>query len=93
MPTRKIVDADGVSTEPKKRASASKPKAPAATHKRAAKQNIEPDVPTGPVRVISHEEISCRAYSYWEARGFQGGSPEEDWFRAERELSELAQDR
>jgi hypothetical protein len=26
------------------------------------------------------------AYSYWEARGFQGGSPWDDWFRAEEEL-------
>jgi hypothetical protein len=26
------------------------------------------------------------AYLYWEARGCQGGSPEEDWLRAEREL-------
>jgi hypothetical protein len=34
----------------------------------------------------SFEDISRLAYSYWEARGFQGGSPEEDWLRAEREL-------
>jgi len=34
----------------------------------------------------SHEEIAVLAYSYWEARGYQGGSPEEDWFRAEQEL-------
>jgi len=32
------------------------------------------------------EEIARLAYSYWEARGGQGGSPEEDWRRAEREL-------
>ena len=34
----------------------------------------------------SHDEIAVLAYSYWEARGCQGGSPEEDWFRAEQEL-------
>ena len=34
----------------------------------------------------SHEDIAVLAYSYWEARGFQGGSPEEDWLRAEQEL-------
>jgi len=34
----------------------------------------------------SHDEIAVLAYSYWEARGYQGGSPEEDWLRAEREL-------
>ena len=33
----------------------------------------------------SPEEIARMAYSYWDARGRQGGSPEEDWFRAERE--------
>jgi Protein of unknown function (DUF2934) len=32
------------------------------------------------------EEIATLAYSYWEARGYQGGSPEEDWLRAESEL-------
>ena len=31
-------------------------------------------------------EIALLAYSYWEARGYQGGSPEEDWLRAEQEL-------
>lgn len=35
----------------------------------------------------SHEQIAKLAYSYWEARGFQGGSPEEDWLRAEHELA------
>lgn len=33
-----------------------------------------------------HEEIVRLAHSYWESRGCQGGSPEEDWFRAEAEL-------
>jgi hypothetical protein len=32
------------------------------------------------------ERIALLAYSYWETRGRHGGSPEEDWFRAEREL-------
>jgi hypothetical protein len=36
----------------------------------------------GPTR----EEIARLAYSYWEARGRQGGSAEEDWFRAEQTL-------
>jgi hypothetical protein len=34
----------------------------------------------------SHEEIATLAYLYWESRGCQGGSPDEDWFRAELEL-------
>jgi len=32
------------------------------------------------------EQIARLAYSYWQARGYQGGSPEEDWLRAEQEL-------
>ncbi len=33
-----------------------------------------------------HDEVARLAYSYWEARGRQGGSPEEDWHRAEQAL-------
>jgi hypothetical protein len=40
------------------------------------------------VTVSKREEIALLAYIYWVQRGCQGGSPEEDWFRAERELSE-----
>ena len=35
---------------------------------------------------VSHEQIARLAYEYWEARGYQGGCPEDDWFRAEQEL-------
>jgi len=41
------------------------------------------------VNDISSEEIATLAFSYWEARGYQDGSPEEDWFRAEQELRSL----
>ena len=41
---------------------------------------------TPAVRRPTREEIARLAYSYWEVRGRQGGSPEEDWFRAERTL-------
>ena len=34
----------------------------------------------------SHEEIARLAHSYWVARGYATGSPEQDWLRAEREL-------
>ena len=34
------------------------------------------------------EKVALLAYSYWEKRGRQGGSPEEDWYRAEREVLE-----
>ena len=36
---------------------------------------------------VTSEDIARLAYSYWEARGCQGGSSEEDWLRAEQELN------
>ena len=36
--------------------------------------------------VSLQERIALLAYTYWEKRGCQGGSPEEDWYRAEREI-------
>ena len=33
------------------------------------------------------EEVARRAYELWEQRGRPNGSREEDWFRAESELS------
>jgi hypothetical protein len=32
-----------------------------------------------------HAAISLLAYSYWESRGYQGGTQLEDWLRAEQE--------
>lgn len=40
----------------------------------------------GAAPVPDREEIARLAYSYWLARGGRGGSPEDDWLRAEREL-------
>jgi len=36
--------------------------------------------------VSIREQIAQLAYSYWEARGYQHDNPEEDWYRAEREI-------
>jgi len=36
--------------------------------------------------IPSQQEIAELAYSYWEERGFQSGSPLEDWLRAEQEI-------
>ncbi len=44
-------------------------------------------VPQAALAQINREEVAKLAYLYWEARGYQGGSPEGDWVRAERELS------
>jgi hypothetical protein len=33
------------------------------------------------------EQIAALAYQLWEARGCPEGTPEEDWFNAEKELA------
>jgi hypothetical protein len=38
--------------------------------------------------IPAHEKIQLRAYEFWEDRGRPWGTPETDWFRAERELTE-----
>jgi len=44
---------------------------------------------TAPVYAApAREEIAALAYSYWEKRGRRGGSPLEDWLRAEAELKQ-----
>lgn len=40
---------------------------------------IEPDGNSS--SAPSQQEIAALAYSYWEARGYQGGSSEEDWLQ------------
>ena len=39
-----------------------------------------------PTAAPSNEEIARLAFTFWEQRGRTGGSPEQDWLRAEREL-------
>ena len=55
---------------------------------RAVSPALEPDAAAAvaPAAQPSREAVERLAYAYWEARGYQGGSPEEDWTRAEREL-------
>lgn len=66
-----------------------------ARHKPATPKRVKRAAPvvaaeapvTQPVPVMpTQADIALQAYSYYEARGCQGGSPEEDWLRAEREL-------
>jgi hypothetical protein len=50
-----------------------------------------PTVPAeSPVINPTFEEIAQLAHCYWEARGYQGGSPDQDWLRAEHELRSAA---
>lgn len=65
-----------------------------ARHKPATTKRVKPTSPGSPMAAAtqpvpvqpSQEQIASLAYSYWEARSYQGGSPEEDWLRAEQEL-------
>ena len=51
-------------------------------------RNEECTEPVGPVagKHVEQQEIAELAYELWQMRGCPDGSPEEDWFRAEREL-------
>jgi hypothetical protein len=109
MSKRKPVEAAepaSVVAEPKKKtvrsAAAAKPKSTATTiaHKHHTKnttvESIEAPAFSASVSAIAkptYDDVALLAYSYWETRGFQGGSPEQDWFRAESELLKLAQNR
>jgi hypothetical protein len=42
--------------------------------------------PQGGKPAVTRERIAELAHSYWEARDYAQGNPEEDWFRAESEL-------
>jgi hypothetical protein len=44
----------------------------------------EPEPPS--VSPLDEQDIADRAYRRWVDRGCPQGSPEEDWFEAEREL-------
>jgi hypothetical protein len=59
-------------------------KDPASSTSETSPANAKRSVPAE--KVIDREDIARLAYSYWEARGFTGGSAEEDWLRAEEEL-------
>lgn len=65
------------------------PAEPAVAAVSAPAASVKPAVsvkPAASVKTVSHEEIAKLAYCYWADRGYQGGSPEEDWARAERTL-------
>jgi hypothetical protein len=84
MPRTKKTEAESIaSVEPKKRRAAGV-KSTAVNHKHTTKKTLAST--ETPVKIIGQEEIAVLAYSYWEARGCQGGSPQQDWFQAEQEL-------
>ena len=63
-----------------------------ATHSRKAGTKVTSSSETESVDMVNQvdpEAVARLAYYYWEARGGVGGTPEDDWFRAEHELVTL----
>lgn len=73
----------------KRAAEPAAPLAPVASEQESVAPQALAAVPA-PVYVPSYDEVAALAYSYWEARGCQGGSQEADWLRAENELRNRA---
>jgi hypothetical protein len=73
----------------KKTKAPAKPKATATTIKKTAakKQTVAEKVTA---TMPTHEEIAQLARRYWEERGWQDGQAEQDWLRAEQELTRMA---
>ena len=69
-----------------KHAAKSSPETLADTEIETAPEPVETTAVVAPPSTPSHEEVAALAHSYWVARGGGGGSPEEDWLRAEAEL-------
>ena len=69
---------------------AAKPRVSTVKHSKAASAPVAVvEVETVEVETVTlsaHDQISKIAYGYWAARGFEAGSPEQDWLRAEQEL-------
>jgi hypothetical protein len=86
MPRKQVSDKDIIVS-----ASAPTRRKPVSTTrtKRATPIATTPAPVTQPMQqpAPSREDVALQAYLYWEARGFRGGSPEEDWLRAEQELA------
>ena len=80
---KELVSAAAAPARVRKRPAASGKKHSAAEPASAETKTVKP---TRAGLEPSREEIAKLAFLYWEARGCQGGSPEEDWLRAEREL-------
>lgn len=69
------------------RFSAPSAQAPVKRHQKAAPPGVsQPETAGEQSRSVSYEDIARLAFSYWEQRGYQNGSPDADWLRAEQEL-------
>lgn len=50
-------------------------------------KEVAPDTETEFPGTPDQDQIAALAYALWEARGCPEGSPEDDWFQAEQELT------
>ncbi|MGD0669330.1 MAG: DUF2934 domain-containing protein [Bryobacteraceae bacterium] len=92
MPTKRTKENDiaisAAASSPVRRKSAITPRAKhgltraAAPEAEAAVEVLDVEITHSP----TVDQIAALAYTYWAGRGYQGGSPEQDWLRAEQEL-------
>jgi hypothetical protein len=90
--TPKETAAPAKATSPARVAKPNTPRVTAAKHSKVVSSESvlveSASIETVAVQVSSEhseEAVAKIAYSYWESRGYQGGSPLEDWVRAEHE--------
>jgi hypothetical protein len=85
MPNKTVTNKETVAATPVR---AAKPKTtPVAQRAKSVKHSKATPIPVADIAPVSaHDQIAIIAYGYWAARGFQPGSPEQDWLRAEREF-------
>lgn len=81
-------------TAPRAKSAAASKAAPAPRHSKAteptkAAASHRAPQPAVAAHSITHDDIATLAFSYWQRRGYQGGSQQDDWNRAERELRSL----
>ena len=76
-------------SDPTGAAAATSPAKRRSARAKGTESEISSSAPTSdgsPDPTIDREAVARLAYSYWAARGYIGGSAEEDWLRAEREF-------
>ena len=61
-----------------------------AEHSPGDEQHVHPATVGHGIEAFGHAEIAALANEMWRARGCPEGSPDEDWFRAARELRSRA---
>jgi hypothetical protein len=83
--TGKGAEASALTPNPEKLISAKK--IPELESKTEAAGSLETNQDSFPSAVTQREKIAVLAYTHWMQRGCPGGSPEEDWFRAEQEIN------